>query len=86
MNVWNMIQGDIDGLESVLEAVDNFSMPEPTFTKGKRVYWTDPDEDKCSGVNIIVGIHGEIYALANESGSEVEALIHELADASEVQA
>ncbi|RUP38439.1 MAG: hypothetical protein EKK63_12270 [Acinetobacter sp.] len=28
MNVWNMIQGDIDGLNKVQEAVDGFTMPE----------------------------------------------------------
>lgn len=28
MNVWNMIQGDIDGLNKVQEAVDSYKMPE----------------------------------------------------------
>ncbi len=86
VDVENMIQGDINGLESVLESVQNFDMPAPRFKVGDKVFWTDPDENLCSGDYVIVAIHGEIYALANESGSEVEALLHELADASEVQA
>lgn len=28
MNVWNMLQGDIDGLNKAQEAVDSFTMPE----------------------------------------------------------
>lgn len=78
MNVWNMIEGDISGLKHVQEAVDSFKMPEPRLKVGMKVFWTDPDEDKCSGVFIIEKINGETYSLGNDVGSEIEALAHEL--------
>jgi len=78
MNVWNMIQGDIDGLSKVQEAVDDFTMPESRLQVGMTVHWTDPDNGACSGVYKLVDISGEIYSLVNENGSEVEASSHEL--------
>jgi hypothetical protein len=78
MNVWNMIQGDIDGLTKIQTAVEDFKLPSPRLQVGMNVLWTDPDDGACSGVYKLVGISGEIYSLTNESGSEVEASYHEL--------
>lgn len=78
MNVWNMIQGDIDGLEKVQKAVDDFTLPEPRLQVGMTVRWTDPDDGACSGIYKLIGISGEIYSLENESGSEVQASWFEL--------
>ena len=78
-NVWNMIQGDIDGLNHVQRACDSFQMPECFLKVGARVFWTDPDDGICSGEYTIVGINGEVYLL-DCKGSEVEAPAHELSE------
>lgn len=77
-NVWNMIQGDIDGLEKVQKSLDLFKIPEPRLQVGMTVRWTDPDDGACSGIYKLVGINGEIYSLVSESGSEAEAYCFEL--------
>lgn len=71
MNVDHMIQGDIDGLKVVQNSLNEFKMPEPQFQLGMKVFWNDPDENKCSGVYRIVSINEETYTLANGNG-EVE--------------
>lgn len=81
-NVWNMIQGDIDALQEVQGAIDDFTMPEHWLTIGKKVFWTDPDAGVCSGEFTIIGVNGDIYLL-DCKGSEVEATINELSDVKE---
>lgn len=82
MNVWNMIQGDIDGLTKVQEACDSYKMPEHWLTIGKKVFWSDPDDGACSGEYTIIGVNGDIYSLAF-MGSEVEATVNELSEVTE---
>lgn len=77
-HVWNMIQGDIDGLKKIQEVVDDFILPEPRLKVGMTVRWTDPDDGACSGVYKLVDINEGIYFLENESGSEVQASWFEL--------
>ena len=49
------------------------------YRVGDEVFWTDPDEGKCSGYYHIMKIHSdEIVFLKNDEGSEVDAFVHEL--------
>lgn len=78
-NVWNMIQGDIDGLNHVQRACDTFQMPECWLQVGKQVFWTDPDDGICSGEYTLTEIRGDVYVL-DFNGSEVEAHVSELSE------
>lgn len=49
-----------------------------SLVPGSGVFWNDPGCGISSGDYILKRIFGEIYSLANDAGSEVEALIHEL--------
>lgn len=55
--------------------------------KGQKVYWTDPDQDLCSGEYEIVEylsdrvdstIGDKVYYIKNEHGSEAEVFGNEL--------
>ena len=72
------------GTELVSVAASN---PQGALEVGQRVYWSDPDDNLCSGYGTITKINGEddpdadedtTAFLAMESGGEVEALLHEL--------
>jgi hypothetical protein len=76
-NVANMIQGDIDLLQNIQSVVENFPMPDSLFPIGGKVYFTDPDEGKCSGVYTLNDINGEVFRLSTET-SELEAYEWEL--------
>ncbi len=46
---------------------------------GDEVYWTDPDEEKCSTFGRVTGITGDdIYIIQTERKGEVEVFGHEL--------
>jgi len=80
VNVWNMIEEDINELNKIQKTIAMFKMPEPQFSVGMKVYWTDPDDGVCSGVFIIEEIRGEVYRLGNEVGSDIEASYDELSE------
>ena len=51
----------------------------PWFDIGAKVWWTDPDNNLCSGWWKVIGwIQGDTYHLTNAAGGECEALGHEL--------
>ena len=45
---------------------------------GDRVYWSDPDDGKGSGIYKLVLINGDVYSLVSDDGSEVGAFVDEL--------
>jgi hypothetical protein len=45
---------------------------------GRTVIWNDPDLGLCTGEYEVVDVNGEIYALKNKWGSEVECTCNEL--------
>lgn len=50
-----------------------------SLVPGSFVFWNDPACGLSSGEYVLEKIHGENYCITNEAGSEVEALLHELA-------
>ena len=47
--------------------------------KGDEVYWTDPDDGKCSGYYTVLAVRpDDVVLLQNDDGSEVEAWITEV--------
>lgn len=65
--------------DNMPHACDDCWMPiEEQFKKDDLVWWTDPDEDKGTGLFKVVKVYSHHVALVNEEGSEVEALPEEL--------
>jgi hypothetical protein len=57
---------------------------------GRKVFWTDPDDNECSGTFEIVRVHGDEVELTNEYGdviqvplAECEVIAHSFKDAHE---
>ena len=46
--------------------------------KDDEVYWTDPDDDICSGYYLVQEILEDVLVLSNQSGSIVEVFKHEV--------
>jgi hypothetical protein len=52
------------------------------FHAGDRVYWSDPDDELCSGYAVVLESHDDgTYVLAKEDGGTVGAYDHELSTA-----
>lgn len=57
---------------------------EPVYKVGRRVFWTDPDDGKCSAYGTITRVQHEevgedtVISLVTDAGGEVEAFFHEL--------
>lgn len=48
------------------------------FLKNDRIWWTDPDEDICSGPGTIIDVRGDMVFVKKDDACDVEALKDEI--------
>ncbi|MCF8026678.1 MAG: hypothetical protein K9K82_14470 [Desulfobacteraceae bacterium] len=68
-------------VEEIKEQFEAEESPEKqvVFKEGDRIYWHDPEDGITSNYGTVVDTdHPELIVLKMDSGSEVEALLHEL--------
>ena len=47
---------------------------------GHRLYWNDPDDDKCSGWVTVISVIGDVVLCEEDSGGTVECPPEELTE------